>query len=86
MTNNTNNASSFASFDTFDNTTSTLYQAANDTWSVMVSPNTSINHRVGISTIVTGMTVGHNFQFTMKYKAGAGTASFLWRTIAVIPF
>lgn len=47
--------------------------------------NGTVRHRFGGGHLLTGLTPGSN-TFTMQYKTSAGTASYTYRRLSVIPF
>lgn len=59
---------------------------ASDQWAVYVSGQDSESVvRRGVARRVTGLTAGVNI-FTMKYRVGSGTGTFVDREISVMPF
>ncbi len=59
--------------------------AASDAWMIQADGlPTNQFIRIGIAHVFTGLTAGSNI-FTLKYKAGSGTATFQNREINIIP-
>jgi hypothetical protein len=59
--------------------------AASDNWSIVADGlGAGQAIRVGMTHFFTGLTGGSN-TFTMKYRAGSGTSTFLQRELSVIP-
>lgn len=77
-------ANTAASFEV-SNAGSGVYQPATDNWSVLWQPPaTGGGMRAGSILLLPALVAGSN-TFKMKYRASAGTGSFQWRTIMVLP-
>jgi hypothetical protein len=80
MSNSTVNAPARCSFDVTGATTT----AANDNFSaVLISATANAHARMSVVHFIS-LTPGSN-TFTMKYKAASGTATFVRRSLAIIP-